>query len=219
MLFKKNSDPRESMEGLFTIIQGQYAKRGPKMDVRGDEVYIGGYDPSDTRTVGWFQAVDVVTWHYVYCGSSYEDALESIRRAILHWKTRKSYFRHVSRATTEDYYEVHYLGHDPLDDDGRERKRQDGKSPRPSDKMKALHQLVHREYGSHFASDVRKVEVEALAALDKRDPVADSRRRVSKLKRKLSNVEVAEPESGASLMDAKAHNPIMETPRAKKHHA
>lgn len=210
MFLSKNSDPKESLEGLFTIVMGQYAKRGTKADARGEEVWLGGYDPENSDTVEWYRVMDTVVWNTVYCGSSLDAALRAVRDTVRLWRDRRNYFKHVCRTTTEDYYEVHYLHHAPLTVEEREKKRQEGKAPRPSDKTKLIDSLAHEEYGWYFEERVREAEREGMDIVKRKDPAAALRKRAVRIHRKVSvggmdmeRESVTQPDSGRSASSGK----------------
>jgi hypothetical protein len=170
----------ESLKGLFYIVKGQYAKLSPVIYIEGEEKCVGGYDPDNENTSEWYRVIDNVTFHCICCGSDFDKCLVAIKNAILKFKTRKNYFRHVCEVTSEDYYEVHYLGHKPLTHDQRTKKAE-GRCPRTSPAQKRLEQAVLDTYGDYYRDVIEEVEDEAYEEIKNDKPLMKSKKRFKRL--------------------------------------
>lgn len=186
--------PEESMRGLFYIVKGQFRKVAPTFvnKVSGDVSYIGGYDPDSDDTEEWYRVLDNVTHHCICCGSDLDKCVESIEMAIKHYKTRKQYFHHVCKVTSEDYYEVHYLGHTPLTPEQRAKKAE-GRCPRVSPISKALEEEVFKTYGDYFEDLIKEAEESAYRAIKEDKPFNKGMKRHKKLSKPLSTQEEETP--------------------------
>lgn len=171
----------ESLKGLFYIVKGQYRRTSPSVVIDGETKHIGGYDPDNEDTSEWYRVLDCVTYHCICAGSSFDKCLEAIRRMIVHHKTRKSYFRYVCKVTSEDYYEVHYLGHRPLNHEQRTKKAE-GRCPRTSPAQKKLEEAVFNAYGDYYRDVIEEVEDEAYEDIKNDKPMMKSKKRFKKLK-------------------------------------
>ena len=173
------------MKGLFYIVKGRYLDKVCPCVECSDGVsrYIGGYDPSvETHyNIEWYRVLDNTVFHCIYAGSSYEKALEAIKHCIEKYKTRKNYFKHVCSITTEDYYEVHYLGHTPLTKEQRD-KKSEGRCPRRSPSSKALEVEVLKNYGNYYLDDVTRMEDLAYESLKDKTPIKKTKKVLGKTK-------------------------------------
>lgn len=179
---------KEDMRGLFFIVKGQYKKDGDsfKNPVTGEKMYIGGYDPESENTSEWYMVLDTKTFHCVSCGSTLKKVLDGVRSVIIRYKGEsKLYFRHVSKVTSDDYYETHYLGHKELTPDKRAKKAQ-GRCPRVSPAMRCLYEKLLEEYGDYFSEEVERMEDTAYETLKENTPLKKSKRLVSKTKKTLN---------------------------------
>ena len=154
----------ESMRGLFFIVKGHY-RRGAephfKNEVSGDNTYIGGYDPFSPQTDRWYMLMDRRTYHCIACGGDLEKVLGGVYNVIMKHKGKaENYFKRVSDTTSDDYYEVYYLGHTPLNHEQRVKKAE-GRCPRVSPTMRELYGKVYDEYGDYFRSEVEEMENKA----------------------------------------------------------
>lgn len=160
---------RDDMRGLFFIVKGQHKRDN-------DEISISGYDPFDPQTDNWYMLLDNKTFHCVSCGSDFNKVLRGVHTAIKRHKgVAKNYFRSVCKYTSEDYYEVHYLGHRPLDDTERAKKAV-GRCPRVSPKMKTIYQKVYDTYGDFYEDEIREMEDLAYGVLKERTPLGKSKK-------------------------------------------
>ena len=182
MLSNKNGS---DMKGLFYIVKGHYLDKVCPCVECSDGVsrYIGGYDPSvETHySTEWYRVLDNTVFHCIYAGSSYEKALLAIQHAIEKYKTRRNYFKYVCEVTTEDYYEVHYLGHTPLTKEQRD-KKSEGRCPRRSPSSKALEVEVLKNYGNYYLDDVTRMEDLAYESLKDKTPIKKTKKVLGKTK-------------------------------------
>lgn len=173
----------DDMRGLFFIVKGQYVKGlEPSFvnDISGDTSYIGGYDPYDPNTREWYMLMDCKTFHCISCGSSLKKMLKGVYNTIkTHKGVAKRYFKHVSEITSEDYYEVTYLGHTPLT---REEvvSKAEGRCPRVSPIMKCLYRKIYEEFGDYYEDEIKEMEDLAYADLVEEKPINKTRKLVSK---------------------------------------
>lgn len=159
----------DSMRGLFYITQGRYKKCGDSFmnTFSGDVSYIGGYDPSNTSTERWYTLRDYETHHCIACGSDFEKVVGSVYTAIKRYKgSAKSYFKHISEVTSDDYYEVRYLGKKPMTREQRAKKAE-GRCPRVSLADRCLHDCIYQEYGQHFSELIEREEERAYDDLER----------------------------------------------------
>lgn len=172
------------MRGLFFIMKGKYKKAKPSFtnEVTGDTTYIGGYDPENENTEEWYMLMDKETFHCVACGSSLKKVLDSVKSVIVRYKGEaKLYFRHVSKVTSDDYYETHYLGHKELTPDKRAKKAE-GRCPRVSPAMRFLYSRVLEEYGYFFSEDIEEMEDLAYETLKDNTPLRKSKKLMARTK-------------------------------------
>lgn len=175
---------KEDMRGLFFIMKGKYKKVKPSFrnEVTGDTSFIGGYDPDSEDTEEWYMLVDNKTFHCVACGSSLKKVLDSVKSVIVRYKgDAKLYFRHVSKVTSDDYYETHYLGRKELTPDQRTKKAQ-GRCPRVSPAMRCLYEKIFEEYGDFFSEDIEDMENEAYQTLKDNTPLRKSKKLMARTK-------------------------------------
>lgn len=174
----------DTMQGLFFIVRGQYRKgEAPHVKVEGVDgervIDLGGYDPTTPITEPWqrwYMVLDKVAFHCIYSGSSLEKALEAVTKCMKHFRSPKRYFKEVCNVTSEDWYEVHYLGRKPLSKEGINKKAE-GKCPRTSPIMKDLYKTVYLKYGDYFSDPVREVEEITLKEIEKWETKKESRKR------------------------------------------
>ena len=154
----------DSMRGLFFIVKGQYRKSvRPSVvnSVSKDVMWLGGYDPYSSDTEEWYMLMDNKTFTCVSCGSDLDKVLLGLQNTIVRFNgDAKKYFKHLSRTTSDDYYETHYLGHRPLTHEERVKKAE-GRCPRVSPVMRCLYEGVYAEYGDFFSDKVSEVEERA----------------------------------------------------------
>lgn len=177
----------DDMRGLFFVVKGQYAKGvQPSFvnKVSGDVTFIGGYDPFSEDTSNWYMLMDCKTFHCVSCGSDLDKVLKAVHTVIKKYKgSARNYFKHVSEVTSDDYYEVTYLGRSPLTHDQRVAKAE-GRCPRVSPVMRCLYEKVYEEYGDYYEDEVREMEDLAYSELVEERPINKTRKLVSKNKPK-----------------------------------
>lgn len=185
----------DDMRGLFFIVKGQYRKTEPSFinRVTNDKTYIGGYDPYDDDTEEWYQLMDCKTFHCLACGSDFNRVLKGVHTAIIKHKGQaKRYFKQVCSITSDDYYEVHYLGHAPLTPEKRAKKAE-GRCPRVSPPMMELYKHIYDEYGEFFREEIEKMEDLAYSELVEERPINKTRKLVSKNKPKGGLVKTETP--------------------------
>lgn len=177
----------EDMRGLFFVIKGQHNnKKEPSYTnkVTGDKHYIGGYDPNDKETQEWYMLLDKKTFHCVACGTDLNKVLRGVYTQIKKYKgVAKKYFKYVSEITSDDYYEVTYLGHRPLTPEQRVKKAE-GKCPRVSPIMRDMYEHIYEEYGDFFDDLIRPMEDLAYSEMVEEKPFNKTRKLVSKNKTK-----------------------------------
>lgn len=197
----------DSMRGLFFVVKGQYRKGlEPSFvnKVSGDVNHIGGYDPYSKDTENWYMLMDKITFQCLACGSDLEKVVKGVYTAIMKRKgSAKKYFKHVSDTTSDDYYEVHYLGHTPLNHDQRQKKAE-GRCPRVSPIMQELYKAVYNEYGDFFRDLIEEQEDLAYENLKEERPINKTRKLVSK--NKVKNTD----------MEKTTTSQVIETPAPKK---
>lgn len=184
------------MRGLFFIVKGQYRKGVAPSYINkatNETGWIGGYDPYSEDTENWYQLMDSKTFHCLACGSDFNRVVKGVYTAIIKHKGQaKRYFKHVSSITSDDYYEVHYLGHKPLTPEQRAKKAE-GRCPRVSPAMRELYQHIYDEYGEFFSDEIEKMEDLAYSELSEERPINKSRKLVSKNKPKGGLVKTETP--------------------------
>lgn len=197
----------DSMRGLFFVVKGKYRKGlEPSFvnRVSGDVNHIGGYDPYSKDTENWYMLMDKITFQCLACGSDLEKVVKGVYTAIMKRKgSAKKYFKHVSDTTSDDYYEVHYLGRTPLNHDQRQKKAE-GRCPRVSPIMRELYSAVYNEYGDFFKDLIEEQEDLAYENLKEERPINKTRKLVSK--NKVKNTD----------MEKTTTSQVIETPAPKK---
>lgn len=178
------------MRGLFFIVRGQYSKGAEPSfvnSVTGDVNYIGGYDPYGEDTPNWYMLLDKETFNCVACGSDFDKVVKGVYRVIKNYKgVAKNYFRHISKVTSDDYYETHYLGRKPLNHDQRVKKAE-GRCPRVSPAMMELYKHIYEEFGDYYEEEVQVMERLAYDELEEGKMQNKAKKLVSKVsKNKLS---------------------------------
>lgn len=181
----------DDMRGLFFIVMGQYRKgvEPSYMNrVSGEVGYIGGYDPRNENTERWYQLMDCKTFTTIACGSDLKKVVRGVYTCIMRYKgVAKRYFKHVSDTSSDDYYEVHYLHHAPLDSD-RRAKKAEGRCPRTSPIMQELYKEIYSAYGDYFSDLVQEMEDKAYSELVDEKPVNKSRKILQRARKGLKPV-------------------------------
>lgn len=181
------------MRGLFFIIKGQYRKGvEPSFlnKVTNETNYIGGYDPYSDTTEEWYMCFDSKTFQCTACGGDLNKVVKGVYTQIKKYKDLKHYLRHVSQVTSDDTYEVKYLGHKPLTPEQRSKKAE-GRCPRVSPPMRCLYENIYKEYGDYFCDEVREMEDLAYNELREDKPFRKTQKLVRKnnLKKSVEMVE------------------------------
>lgn len=190
----------DTMKGLFFIVKGQYTKGVEPSFINGatnDVSYAGGYDPERPDTSEWYMCLDKVTFQCIACGSNLDKVLKSVYTTIMKYKgNAKRYFKHVSDTTSDDYYEVHYLGRSSLTSEQRSKKAE-GRCPRTSPPMRCLYNAVYGWYGDFFSRQVKEMEDQAYSDLE--EVIRESRpiNRTRKIMKKtpVKKVEMETPQT------------------------
>lgn len=171
----------DTMRGLFFIVKGTHAwKKEPSYTNRitGEVGHLGGYDPYSPDTNTWFQVMDRKCFYTIYCGSDYDKAVTSIRRCIVkHKGVAKNYFKEVSKYTSDDYYEVHYLGRPELTPEKRAKKCE-GRCPRTSPIMMDMYRNIDDLWGDYYLEHIQEQEELAYQDLEDERPLNKSRKLV-----------------------------------------
>lgn len=195
----------DNMRGLFFIMKGRYNKGlepSFRNSVSNDTMYIGGYDPFNSRTENWYMLLDNKTFHCIACGSDLDKVLKGVYTVIKkHKGVAKKYFKRVSDTTSDDYYETHYLGLAPLTPEQRASKAE-GKCPRVSPVMRCLYEKVFEEYGDFFSDEIKEMEDLAYSELREDKPVNKSKKLMAKNKKSVETTPKKEV--------------LLETPTLKK---
>lgn len=141
----------ESLRHTFFIVKGQYRKGVLPSFTRsdGDTVFVGCYDPSRDTTEEWYMLLDNTEFECRACGGDLNKVLRSLSNIVRKYKTREEYYKHLSKVTTSDYYDTHYLGHKPLTSEQRSKKAE-GRSPRTSPVMRELYAEVMKRYSYYY---------------------------------------------------------------------
>lgn len=178
----------DTMRGLFFIIRGKHAwKKEPTYTnkVSGEVGHLGGYNPNDENTEVWYNVMDRKCFHTIYSGSDFNRAVDAIRKCIIRHKgVAKNYFREVSKYTSDDYYEVHYLGHTELTPEKRAKKCE-GRCPRTSPIMMDMYKNIDNLWGDYYLEYIEQAEDTAYTSLVDERPVNKSRKIVQKAKKSL----------------------------------
>ena len=162
LTLKKTSD----LGGMFFIIKGQHT---PSLG-------ISAYDPSLPGTHEWYQTLDCVVFNCVACGSSFENAVGGVESAILHYRTRENYFKQLAIQSTEDYYDIHYLGKRPkTSEELNNLIGKDGRRARTSPVMKELYAEIYRRYGGYYSDVIKEAEQKAFNSNVFKSPLERSR--------------------------------------------
>lgn len=165
---------KEDMRGLFYIVKGQYKKDN-------EELSVSGYDPCADDTVEWYRLLDKKTHFCLCCGRDLESVVRGVYHTIKRYKTAERYFKFVCSITSEDYYEVHYLGHAPLTLEQRNKKVV-GRSPRVSPKMFELEEKILECYGDFYEDYIEEMEDLAYQELKEDTPFRKTRSLVKKVR-------------------------------------
>ena len=210
---------KDTMRGLFFIVKGQHHKGVEPSFVNkatGEVSYIGGYNPYDTNTEEWYMLLDSKTFYCIACGSNFKKVLRGVYTTIKRHKgVAKNYFRHISKVTSDDYYETHYLGHAPLTQKQAEKKA-DGRCPKVSAPMRCLYERVYSEYGDFFSEDVEEMEALAYLELVEEKPFNKNRKKLERtksLKLNMEKKEVAEIPTPKKLVKPKVKIGMKKTPK------
>ena len=167
---------KEDMRGLFYIVRGQY-----KRDNDEDGICVSGYDPENKDNMEWYRLIDRNTFQCLACGTDYKKVLRGVYTLIKTYKTAERFYRFISDTTSDDYYEVHYLGHAPLTPDQRQHKAI-GRQPRTSPAMRRLEEKVFAYYGDYYEDDIVEMEDLAYTELKENTPFKRSRKILGKVK-------------------------------------
>lgn len=147
----------EDMRNLFFIIKGGYVKGvEPKFtNTKGDEIYIGGYDPYSEDTEEWYMLVDNQTYSVMSCGEDFNTVLQGVYNTIRHFKgSLKKYLKH-----TAEY------------------------SHTQSKSAVEIYKRVGDEYGDYYEDLITKMEDLAYDSLREEKTLHKSRMLVSKHKK------------------------------------
>lgn len=184
----------DSMRDLFFIVKGQYRKGVEPSFINratGDVSYVGGHNPDDPNTEEWYMCLDKVTFNCVACGGDLKKVAHAVYTQIMkRGGSAKKYFKYVSDTTSDDYYEVTYLGHEPLTSDKRSKKAE-GRCPRTSPPMRCLYNAVYKWYGDYYCDLI--AEMEDLAYKDL-EVVKKEKRPINKTRKILSKTPIRKVE-------------------------
>lgn len=174
------------MKNLFFIVKGKY-KKGviPSFYnyASGDTNYIGGYNPDDPDTEEWYMLMDNKTFFCLACGNDLDKILKVIYNTIKRYNgIARKYFKHLSDITSDDYYEVHYLDHKPLDPEDRAKKAE-GKIPRVNMSMRCLYNAIYKQYGNYYSEEIEEMEELAYSEILTENNTTNNNIKKRKLKR------------------------------------
>ena len=188
----------ESLRHTFFIVKGQYRKGVlPSFErTDGETVSVGGYDPERPDTAEWYMVLDNTEFECRACGGTLEKVLKSLRNMVTKYRTRERYYKHLSEATTSDYYDTHYKGRKPLTPEQRAKKAE-GRCPRTSPVMRELYNEVMKRYSYYYDSEVQRVIEEAYTDL--------AERQKNKVRKALK------PRKSFSSMKLRKRTPIVKT--------
>lgn len=170
----------EDLRGVFFIVKGQYRKGAEPSfvnNVTKDTMWIGGYDPNSEDTETWYMCLDRYTFQCRACGSDLKKVLKAVHTCIVKYKDLKHYLHHISKTTSDDTYEVKYLGKRPLTSEERVKKAE-GRCPRVSPPMRCLYEAIYEEYGDHFSALVEEQEDLAYEELKGKTPFKKAKKMV-----------------------------------------
>ena len=188
---------KDDMRGLFFIVKGQYSKgvEPSFLNKAKNEVsYIGGYDPYNDETPEWYMLLDKNTFHCIACGGDFNKVLKGVYTTIKKYKgVAKSYFRHISSITSDDYYETHYLGRTPLTHEQRVKKAE-GRCPRVSPVMMEIYQQVYNEFGDYYEEEIKEMEERAYSEIKDQTPFKKAKKLRSMTKSIKTHVETPKEE-------------------------
>ena len=172
----------EDLRGVFFIVKGQY-KKGVEPSflnkVTNETSWLGGYDPRNENTSEWYMCLDNITFKCVACGGDLEKVVKGVHTQIVKYKDLKHYLRHISKTTSDDTYEVRYLGRTPLTHDQRVKKAE-GRCPRTSPAMRCLYEAIYSEYGDYYSDLVETQEDLAYEEIKNNTPFKKVRKLVKK---------------------------------------
>lgn len=176
----------DDMRGLFFIVKGQYKKGAEPsfLNNASNEIsYIGGYNPESENTVEWYMLMDCKTFNCIACGSDPNKLVKGVYNVIKKYKgVAKKYFKYISDTTSDDYYEVHYLGKRPLTREERAKKAE-GRCPRISPVMRCLYEAIYSEYGDYYREEIEEMEDLAYEDLKEEKPIHKTKKLMAKTKK------------------------------------
>lgn len=142
---------KEDLRNVFFIIKGQYRKKSPVMTFRGNDYYVGAYDPEDEETTEWYRVLDRETGGCIHASNSLDKALHAIRREIIRNRDLRTYLK-VNKNV-----------------------------PRKSPQEINLNRCAEEEYGYYYEDRIRVMEDEAYAFLEDNTSVKKAKRRFKKI--------------------------------------
>ena len=162
----------EDLRGVFFIVKGQYRKGvAPSFVNRAtnETSWVGGYDPHSDATEEWYMCLDRITFQCCGCGSDLKKVAHGVYTQIIKYKDLKHYLHHISKTTSDDTYEVKYLGHAPLTHDQRVKKAE-GRCPRVSPPMRCLYEEIYNNFGNYYEDLVEEMEDLAYSEIKDKTP-------------------------------------------------
>ena len=190
----------EDLRGVFFIVKGQYRKGVAPSFVNkatNETSWLGGYDPHSDATEEWYMCLDRITFQCCSCGGDLKKVLKAVYTCIVKYKDLKHYLHHISKMSSDDTYEVMYLGKRPLTPDERVKKAE-GRCPRVSPAMGCLYEAIYEEYGDYYSDLIEEQEdlaYEKVKQLIKENkPINKTKKRLGKVKTKTIEVETPKKE-------------------------
>lgn len=150
---------KEDLRGVFFIVKGQYRRKEPIMLFKGNEYYIGGYDPEDEETKEWYRVIDREAGICIHAGVSLEKALNAIRREIIRSKNLRTYLKSMKEHT------------------------------RNNTNTLFLDKCIDEEYGYYYRNKIGLVEDEAYAFLRDNTSVKKAKRRFKRIGESKEDIE------------------------------
>lgn len=149
----------EDMRNLFFIIKGVYTKGvEPKfVNTKGEDTYIGGYDPYSDDTKEWYMLLDNKTYSVVSCGEDFNTVLKGVYKTIKHFNgSLKKYLKHFN-----------------------------GTPHTQSKIMVEIYNRVYEEYGDYYEDLITQMEDLAYEEMKEDKVIHKSRKLLSKHKKEV----------------------------------
>lgn len=158
----------KGLEDIFYITKGQYLKQSPQVEIEGEMKFIGGYNPENKNTIDWYRVLDNKTFFTLCAGPSLEKCLDVLTKTVKQVKTVEGYYEYLATFTTEDYWQVNYLGETPLTpEEAKEVASTEGKQMRTGRVQKAYESEIFKAYGDFYDEEVKEAVRKGLEETEK----------------------------------------------------